>query len=226
MTKSDLVGAAIVAAVAAHLGHRWARYVGDAWADLAQAVEAGLEGMELLSIPSSPFVLRGLSPEEIDSLAHEVRKAVQKGYLTLVLEDEPLATLTEHTYVPGAIPGIDSPGVRKLPYGGFRWEHVTVTGRGRFSLETGPSRVEFRFRVERGGDFIGLTAIETCLLLQGEDTIVNYQVTPVAGERHREYAVDVLLGIAGELRRVPDAPAEAHLVADKLTTLAQAVSEA
>jgi hypothetical protein len=221
--RSEMVGAAVIAAIAAHLGHRWARYIGYAWADLAQAVQAGLEGMDLLSIPGTPFVLRGLSPEEVDGLAALVREAVKKGYLALILEDETLATLTEHTYIPGAIPGIDSPGVRKLPYGGLKWGHTTTTGRGRFSLETGPSRVEFRFRVERGGDFIGLTAIEVYLLLQGDDVIVNHQLTPLAEERHREYAVDVLLGIAEELRRVPGAPTEAHLVAERLEALASKI---
>jgi hypothetical protein len=221
--KSEYVGAAIIAAIAAHLGHRWARYVGDAWADLVQAVEAGLEGMDLLSIPNSPFVLKGLSPEEAHRLAALVREAVGKGYLTLVLEGELLATLTGYTYIPGAVPGIDSPGVQRLPYGGFKWEHTTTTGRGRFALETGPDRVEFRFRTERGGEHVGLTAVEIFVLLQGDAIVVNHQVTPLAEERHREYTAEMLLGIAGELRRVPDAPAEAHLVAEKLEALASKI---
>jgi hypothetical protein len=225
MRKNDQVGAAIIAAIAAHLGHRWARYVGDAWADLAQAVEAGLEGKELLTIPNSPFVLRGLSPEEIDSLAALVREAVGKGYLALILEGDSLATLTGCTYIPGAVPGIDSPGVQRLPHG-FKWEHTTTTGRGRFSLEATPGRLEFRFRTERGGIHLGLTAVEVYLLLQGDDIIANHQLTPLAEERHREYTAEMLLGVAEELRKVPDAPAEAHLVAERLAALARAVSEA
>jgi len=172
--KEDYMLATLVAAIGAHLGHRWARYIGGNWASFAQAGEANLFN----AIPDNPFVVR--DADEAYDVSVVIRAYAQNdtGYLDLVLGIPPeklpvllteeaeealrsgkaLEFLVERTYIEGDIPGINSPGIRRLPQG-FVWEHTTATGRGHFKLESAPGRLDFRFRVERGGEYLGLTAL-------------------------------------------------------------------
>jgi hypothetical protein len=247
LRKSDYVLAALVAAIGAHLGHRWARYIGDAWAKLAQAYGKGLIGEDFLAaLPDNPFVVKN-SDEAYDVTAI-LRAYAQKdtGYLDLVLgvppEDMPvllteeaekalregaLAYLTRKTYMPLEVPGINSPGIVRTPYG-CAWRHTTATGRGRFEVESGPGRVEFRLRVLRGGG-IGLTALEFYAALVGDRVIANHQVTTLAENRHREVAVDLLEGIARELYGLPNVPwdiaGDVSVLAMELAKLASSISQ-
>jgi hypothetical protein len=243
--KTDYALATLVAAVAAHLNHRWARYIGKAWVDVVQAYEANLVGEDFLAaMPDNPFAVRGDT-----DLAYDISAVLRAyawrttGYLDLVLRRNPehfpvllteeaeralregdaLTFLTKHTYF-NEVPGINSPGITRLPHA-LVWEHTTTTGRGHFRLESAPGRVDFRLRIERGGRNVGLTALEFYVALMGDHVIANHQATPIAEDRHREYAVALLLGIAQEIEHVPGAPEEALLIGQELAKLASSLAQ-
>jgi len=242
--KTDYVLAALVAAAGAHLGHRWARYIGGNWSNFVRAYEEGLVGQDFLAdIPDNPFIAD-------DALAYDISAVLRAyarqdtGYLDLVLgvppehfpvllteeaeralrEGDALAFLTKHTYLPNEVPGVNSPGIVCTELG-CRWKHVTTTGRGRFLAQSAPGRLDFHFRIERGGEYLGLTAFEVFLrraIVAGN--ISNYQVTPFCEERHREYAVDILQGIAREIPNIPGATKEAVLLGQELAKIASSLA--
>ncbi len=223
-SKYDLTLAAIVVAVASYLGHRWARYIGGTWPSFVEVVGRGLEGAALLAaLPDNPFYLKGMSAREATGLANLIREAAQKDFLDLVLEGDTIAELTRHTYMKDDIPGINSPGVKVGQYGCV-WHHTTATGRGSFTIESAPGRLTFGFRVTRGGNFKGLTALEVIVELLGDEVTANYSVTHLAEERHIEFATDTLLGVSGELLRGWYSTEKAKLIASKMASTALSIT--
>jgi len=219
----DYALAALVAAIATYLGHRWARYVGENWPSFVETVGRGLEGAALLAaLPDNPFYLKGMSAKEVIDLANTIREAVQRNYLDLVLDGEVINFLTKRTYFGDEIQGIDSPGISRIRYG-HTWSHTTGTGRGRFELESAPGRLSFGFRVVRGGDFKGLTAVEVVIELVSGGVTARHAVADIAEERHVEFAQDVLLGVSGELLRSWYSTEEAKLIASEMASLALAI---
>jgi hypothetical protein len=187
----------------------------------------------------------------------EAKRALEKGVLGF---------LVEHTYAsPYDIPGIDrpnvsvkhsriyeeyegrawgSPGKPPVPHAGtvhhniadIHYEHTTGTGRGEFSVRYGYGVYDFHFRVVRGGEYAGLTAIETHIRILEEDSefdpafrnAILHQITPLAEERHYIFAVDTLREIGERMGKYGvDLPYWVNLdpAAEKIKTLAEIIKE-
>ncbi len=181
-----------------------------------------------------------------------------------VLEEGVLGFLVEHTYAsPYDIPGIDRPNVTvkyakeyeehgaqnwarlgssPIPSADaversierLRYEHTTGTGRGEFSVNYADGVYDFHFRVVRGGEYAGLTAIETHVRITEKDLHegrttngVFHMITPTAKERHYIFAVDILSDIAKNMEKhATIAPYKIDLAAEKIETLAEIIKEA
>ncbi|MGC8817692.1 MAG: hypothetical protein ACP5PX_07950 [Candidatus Hadarchaeum sp.] len=174
-------------------------------------------------------------------LSEEAAEAIKNGALPF---------LVKHTYYPEEILGINSPDV-KVKYREFTpphppslaypdnternieyiyYEHITGTGRGHFMVSYGYGQLDFHFRVERGGEYQGLTAMEAHLRLtdEGKSHLVH-QITPLAEERHYEYAVDLLAEIGRNLEKHTRDHTVAYYevmpMVEKVQSLVEAVKE-
>jgi len=181
------------------------------------------------------------------------------------LEEGALDFLVKYTYTPYEIEGIDSPNVSVehswiyKEYEGRAWgspgkppvphpdtvhhniesihyEHVTGTGRGEFSVHYGAGVYDFHFRVVRGGDYAGLTAIETRVRILEEGSEFDpafrnatlHQITPLAEERHYIFAVDTLREIGKRMEKYGvDLPYQVNLdpAIERIKTLAEVIKE-
>jgi hypothetical protein len=182
------------------------------------------------------------------------------------LEEGALGFLVKHTYAsPYDIPGINSPNVT-VKYakeyeerrgqnwarlGGspipnadavernierLRYEHTTGTGRGEFSVSYGDGVYDFHFRVVRGGEYAGLTAIETHVRIADKDLHkegirngISHMIAPTAEERHYIFAADMLSDIAKNMEKYAayavDVPYQIYPAAEKIEILAEIIKE-
>jgi hypothetical protein len=184
---------------------------------------------------------------------NEAIRALKKGALEF---------LVENTYGPYDIPGIDRPNVTvkyTKEYEEWRaqswahlgrapvpnpdnvernierlhYEHTTGTGRGEFSVSYGDGVYDFHFRVVRGGEYKGLTAVETHVRIVdkglGDSEIRNalfHQITPLAEERHLIFAVDTLTDIGETMEKYAiNVPYTITPAIEKIKTLAEILKE-
>lgn len=176
------------------------------------------------------------------------------------LEEGALGFLVENTYGPYDIPGIDRPNVTvkyakeyeeygergglgkpPIPHAGtahrniahLHYEHTAGTGRGEFSVNYGYGVYDFHFRVARGGEYAGLTAIETRIRIVEKDfrdsefrDVLIHQATPIAEERQYVFAVDTLRGVGKSMEKYAiDVPYEINPAVEKIKTLAEILKE-
>ncbi len=251
-----------IAAIGDALGHRWARYLDkDLWDDLKSPEVVAMRAKWLDLVMGIDPVVRRMAdvwPDQEEGgrrgyrfreslpppISDEAKKALEEGVLDF---------LVKHTYVSLLdIQGIDSPNVRveyAKEYEGreaqswtdrveqniarLRYEHTTGTGRGEFSVSYADGVYDFHFRVVRGGEHRGLTAIETHVRIVDKDlhheglpSGVDYRITPLAEERHYVYAEDVLREIGKRMEKhAVDAPYEIDPAIEKIKTLAEIIKE-
>ncbi len=177
-------------------------------------------------------------------ISDEAKRALEEGVLDF---------LVKHTYVSLLdIRGIDSPNVRveyakeyeergagnwtdkvERNIAHLRYGHTTGTGRGEFSVSYADGVYDFHFRVVRGGEHRGLTAIETHVRIVDKDlhheglpSGVDYRITPLAEERHYIYATEVLRAIGESMEKYAiDVPYEINPAVEKIKTLADIMKE-
>jgi hypothetical protein len=115
----------------------------------------------------------------------------------------------------------------------LHYEHTTETGRGEFSVSYGDGVYDFHFRVVRGGEYKGLTAIETHVRIVDKGShpelsdALLHQITPLAEERHYLFATNVLrvIGKSIETEYAVGAPSQISPAAEKIKTLAEILKE-
>ncbi len=114
----------------------------------------------------------------------------------------------------------------------LHYEHTTGTGRGEFRVDYGAGVYDFHFRVVRGGEYAGLTAIETHVRIVEKDPdrelsdALLHHITPLAEERHYLFATNTLHRIASTIERyAADVPYQIAPAAEKIRALAQTIEE-
>jgi hypothetical protein len=131
------------------------------------------------------------------------------------------------------IPDVDTVE-RNIEY--LRYEHTTGTGRGEFSVSYGDGVYDFHFRVVRGGEYAGLTAIETHVRIADKDLHkegikngISHMIAYTAQERHYIFAADILSDIAKNMEKygayAADVPYQIHPAAEKIEILAEIIKE-
>jgi hypothetical protein len=147
-------------------------------------------------------------------------------------------------------PPVPHPGTVHHNIEHLHYEHATGTGRGEFRVSYECGVYDFHFRVVRGGEYRGLTAIETHVrVVEQEMPLVDFsirgderhiwqrmdaqdallhQITPLAEERHYIFAVDTLREIGERMGKYGvDLPYWVNLnpAVEKIRTLAEIIRE-